>query len=230
MKKVLLSVATMMAVNSFAMAGGDIAPVPVAQEIDDTGWYGGLGIAYDRVYSTNHKWFQITPTQDEVGKLVGIIGYDFNEYIGVEGRIGKSLFEEDYSDLTTYSLFLKPHYRFRDRDNLSDDSGYFSVYGLLGIGYVKVKGENGKTPAHSDVIGKTILSDTSFQWGLGLSYTIVERPDDKRYALRDTWTFFIDYTSYVKNGKINSTLYEYDPKTYHKLSVDGLTAGVIYHF
>jgi len=229
MKKILLSIAALTAINGFAMAGGDI--VPVAQEIDDTGWYAGVGIAYDNVYSDTQRWFNdATDTQDELGSPVGIIGYDFNEYIGVEGRIGKSFFKEDYADLTRYSLFLKPHYRFRDRNDLSDDSGYFSVYGLLGFGYVKVKGENGNIPAHPDVIGKTILSDTSFQWGLGLSYTFVDRPKDDRYALKDTWTVFLDYVMYDHNAHIDSTLYSYDPKVHHKLSVDGLTLGVLYRF
>jgi len=231
MKRILLSMGTMLAMNSFAIAGGDIVLTPVVQENDDAGWYGGLGLAYDRVYSIDKSWFDNSvPTQDEVGKIVGIVGYNFNEYIGIEGRISQSIYEEDYADLFTYGIFVKPQYRFRDRDDLENDDGYFTVYGLLGFGGVKVDGTDGGSPAHPDMIGQEILSDTSFQWGFGISYTFVEQPDDERYALKDTWSVFIDYTSLIKDADIHSTLYGYDPKIYDKLSVDGITAGLLYKF
>ena len=34
----------------------------------------------------------------------------------------------------------------------------------------------------------------------------------------------------AKDADIESTLYSYDPATYHKLSVDGVTVGILYSF
>ncbi len=230
MRKILLSACAMALLSNLAVAGGDIVPVPVAG-IDDTGFYAGAGLTYNRVYSTDSGWFDnSTLTQDQLLNITGLIGYTFNEYIGIEGRLATTIAQEDYSELTSYSIFLKPQYRFRDRDDLDNDDGYVTIYGLIGFGGVDVEGYDGKNPAHPDVIGQEILNDTSFQWGVGVSYTFVDQSDDERYRLKDTWSIFIDYTSLMNDGDIHSTLYGYDPKVYDKLSVDGLTVGVTYKF
>ena len=93
--------------SSFAVAGGDLKEVepavvpvvPMAEE-EKSPWYAGLAIAYNQTYSTDYGFFDDSVrTQDETGKIVGNLGYNFNEYIAVEGRIGASIFEEDYADV-----------------------------------------------------------------------------------------------------------------------------------
>jgi len=175
--------------------------------------YIGLGSVYNRIYSTNSAWFDnTTPTQDQTAGISTIIGLQFNDYIAIEGRLIKTIFEKDYSDLTAYSIFLKPQYPINKN---------FKIYGLLGFGTTDVKG-NAKSDgygAHDDVIGKKILHHTGLQWGIGFSYGITENI-----------SFFTDYTSLAKDEDIDSTLYGYDPVTYHKLSTDGITVGILYSF
>jgi opacity protein-like surface antigen len=216
MKKIVLSAWAVAALSSVGFAGGDMAPVePVVStpmmEEEKTPWYAGLAVAYNQTYSTDHGYFDDSvPTQDETGKLVGQLGYNFHENIGVEGRIGTSFFSEDYASVSTYSIFLKPQYP------ISED---FTIYGLLGFGIVQVDGTDGDEPAHPSVVGQEILGDTAFQWGIGVSYSINE-----------AFSVFVDYTRLASDADISSTLYGYDPVIYDKLSTQDLTIGVSYHF
>ena len=216
MKKIVLSVWTVMAMGSLAFAGGDLVTVEPVVEIpvvveDESNFYVGLGLVNNRTYSTDFSfWFGNAPTQDETLKLVGQLGYDFNEYIAIEGRIGGSITSEDYADITTYSLFLKPQYP------LIED---LKIYGLLGFGLVQVDGADGETPAHSNMVGEEILDDTSFHWGLGLSYMV-----NKDFSI------FVDYTMLANDADISSTLYGYDPTVYNELTSDDLTVGLTYNF
>ena len=217
MKRIVLSAAAVLAMSSFAVGGGDIAPavavvpIPVVSEEDNSNFYVGLGAVYNRTYSTDSGWTNDTvKTQDETAGFTGVVGYNFNEYIAVEGRISKTFFEEDYADVTTYSLFLKPQY-------LATED--FTVYGLLGFGNATVQGAMGNTPGHPENDGKDILDETAFQWGFGVSYDATE-----------SFSVFVDYTLLANDADINSKLYGYDNNTYTELSVDGITVGVIYHF
>ena len=186
-----------------------VAPVPVESGCHN-GFYVGAGFAVQRTYSTEHDWFsEKMDTQDKTVPLVGILGYQFNCYIGVEGRISQSIFEEDYADVLTYSLFLKPQYP------VTDD---FTVYALLGYGVVNVEGTDGDTPAAN--VGKTIVDKGSFQWGVGLSYDLTEN-----------WTIFLDYTNLMHDESIApQRLYDYNPNYYDKISDDSITLGVFYRF
>lgn len=198
--------------STYVIAGGYIPPVvvPVVEEDKDK-LYVGLALAYNQTYSTDYGYFDDSvPTQDETLKFVGLLGYDFNEYIGVEGRIGTSIAEEDYAEVTTYSIFLKPQYP------VNED---FTLYGLLGFGLVKVDGTDGDEPADPSIVGEEILNHTGFQWGFGLAYKIDEE-----------FSIFIDYTKLANDEDISSTLYGYDPETYEKLSSQDLTVGIHYTF
>jgi len=238
MKRIVLSLGAVMALSSFGFAGGDIAPVPVVVQQDDSQdyWYVGAGFVYNRVYATDSGWFDDSvPTQDQTLGLTGIVGYEYNKYIGIEGRISQSLWERDYADLTTWSIFLKPQYRFQEDDVNSDkyDDAYFTVYGLLGFGNSYVEGSSGDNTysAWPDTIGKEIMNKTGFQWGFGLSYTFVDTNYGKR---KDTWSIFVDYTMTANDAGIHSRLYDYhngkDTTVYNELSTDGLTVGLLYTF
>ena len=223
-----------MMITTLSFAGGDIVPAPVVQEKQDY-WYLGAGIVYNRVYSTDSGWFDDSPlTQDELGGLTGIIGYEYNQYLAIEGRISKTFWKRDYADLTTYSIFLKPQYQFRDNEESgTTNNSFFSIYGLLGFGNAKVEGSSGDSGhigAHPNVVGREIMNETGFQWGVGMSYTFVTEANEQHTRYRDSWSIFVDYTMTANDGSIHSTLYSYDPKVYNKLSTDGLTVGVLYKF
>ncbi len=244
MKNIMLSSAALLVVGTqIVIAGGDIAPVepvvpvPVVTNNDTSDFYIGLGLSDTRVFSTDSKWFGVAPTMDEELSYTLLAGYNFNEYIGIEGRYSKSFTERDYADTTVWSIFLKPQYRFWETDPNKDgyDDGYFTVYGLLGFGNTRVEGtdgDNSNTSAWPSALGQDILNKTGFQWGLGVSYTLVDIDEGER---KNTWSVFIDYTRDASDASISSKLYHYlgtttDNNVYDKLTVDALTVGLIYTF
>jgi len=213
MKKTILALSTL---SVFACAGGDLTPavepevvVPVVLDEENTGGlYASLGIVYSRVYATNSAWLRRVDTQDQVLAVSGSLGYEFNKYLAAEGRITKSFYQQDYADLTAYSLFLKPQYPISEK---------MDIYALLGYGLVQVKGTTRGTVAATP--GASILNQSGFQWGLGLSY-----------VLNDKLDIFMDYTRLRRSGRINSRLTVPDANVYTELNVDALTTGMIYHF
>ena len=80
--------------STVVQAGGETEVLPkiVEESIVSNDFYVGVALAYNRTYSTNSSWFSKTATQDETGGVLGLFGYNFNKYIGVEGRLGESFF------------------------------------------------------------------------------------------------------------------------------------------
>jgi opacity protein-like surface antigen len=229
MKKITISVAAIVALSSFGFAGGDIAPVPVPVPVDESQdyFYGGVALTYHTTYSIDQSWFDNSvATQDETGGIMGIIGYNYNQYLAVEGRIDASFFDEDYAETFGWSIFVKPQYQFLD-DEKGYNTDYFTLYGLLGFGGVKVEGTDGNAPAHPADFGKTIIDDTTFQWGIGLSYTFVDEDDADRSG---DWSIFVEYVNLLSDGDINSQLYGYDPQYYTELSQETINVGLTYRF
>ncbi len=171
MKNFTLLIVAVMAMSSFAIAGGSIAPVEepaVVVEpapVDDSGFYMGLAYSY------------VTAEVDDTEKgnaYTLLVGYNFNQYIAIEGRYGQTFGDMDVDDVSntlgncvgdcerevTYaSLYVKPQYPVTES---------FSIYALLGYGEVTARE----------------TSDDGFQWGLGANYMITENAG-----------IFIDYTS-----------------------------------
>ncbi|MCO4845035.1 MAG: porin family protein [Sulfurovum sp.] len=214
MKKFTLSVVTVLAMSTLAIAGGDIAPVePVVEveaPIDDSSFYVGLG--YSAMNMNNDAALRVTapgfgvnllswsPNADISGDALSLIaGYNFNKYIGVEGRysatFGDLTFdngtETDYNgDMSNIALYLKPMY----------PMGGITLYGLLGYGEVTVEDDF------------TEYSESGFQWGLGASY-----------AMTENIGIFVDYT----------TLYDdtgFDTVTIGDYKVDSINFGLTYTF
>jgi len=172
MKKFTLSMITVMAMGTFAVAGGDIAPIEEIAEVaapiiveDDSNFY--VGVAY--------SYIDAEIDGEETGNAYTLLaGYNYNKYIAIEGRytatVGDMDVENDRSSLNrpdgeydreveNYGLFLKPQYPIGDA---------FSVYGLLGYGSVTAR----------------LTDESGFQWGLGAKYSVTDSID-----------VFVDYTS-----------------------------------
>jgi len=226
MKKMILNLSAVAAIATTGLqAGGDIAPV-VTPQVSESYFYGGVGIDYNNVYADRLKWFDITASQDKLIDLEGILGYNYNRYIAVEGRIYKTILQKDYADAFGVSFFLKPQYQFIDEENPRDN--YFSVYGLLGFGYSQVKGTDGRTPGDPSIIGKKIVDDWGFQWGAGVSYTFT---DEYSSDGSGDWSVFVEYHNNFHKKSIKPTkLYANDPKVYNWLSSDNLMIGILYRF
>ena len=159
MKKFTLSVAAVMAMSTFAMAGGDIEPVPVVAAPvvleDDSSFY--LGVGYSFISA------DIDGTEE--GNAYSLIaGYNYNQYIAIEGRYTETVGDMDVSDdrssldhpdgsydrqVTSAAIYLKPQYPVTEE---------FTVYALLGYGSVDAR----------------LTSVDGFQWGLGAKYMFTE--------------------------------------------------------
>jgi len=234
MKKVLLSGVTIIALSGITLAGGNkytestVVPVVPVVKDDSSSIYIAGAMYYNNVYSDDYSWFDnSTDTQDEIGGFTAIVGYNINEYLAVEARASKSFFEEDYADEYHFSFFLKPKYSFRDASTY--ENNYFSIYALLGFGYVNVEGTDGDTSGAASIIGKTLVDDWQFQYGLGLSYTFVDTDHPENDS--GDWSIFAEYTMYMDDQSMKATrLYNYNLNTYDELSMNGLSIGVSYQF
>ncbi len=237
MKKIVFLLCIIAVLSSLSFAEEDIVPVvPAAVPVaDKTFWYAGGAVIYQRTYSHDRDWFdERVSAQDKTVGLTAIVGYSYNDYLAFEGRVGSTFFEESYAELLNYGIYIKPYYKFIDDERTleEEEDGFFSVYALLGLGVVKVKATDGTPPAHQEDFGKMILDDSGFQWGLGLSYTFVDRADDENIEEihNGDITIFIEYLSLMNDGDINSRLYGHEPEYYDKLSQDSISIGIIYRF
>ena len=182
MKKLTLSIVAVMAMSTFAIAGGDIAPVEepmvevVEPVVNDSGFYLGLGYSY---MDLNVDFGGDSEANIDGNALTVIAGYKFNRYFAAEGRysttFGDLTFEgtshghtgaeiDIDAGISNIALYLKPMYPVTEE---------FNVYALLGYGQVSME------VGGSDPDG----SENGFQWGLGASY-----------AVNDSIGLFLDYT------------------------------------
>ncbi len=146
MKKVSLSVVALLAMNTFAFAGGDfttpVEPQVTIPEVEEStgSFYVGAGYSYINLDAE-------TVEHDSDATLL-LAGYNFNQYIGVEAR---------YAGLTdcidNAAIYVKPQYPITDAAK---------VYALLGYG---------ETTYDNGVVDN---SEDSFQWGLGANYAVTE--------------------------------------------------------
>jgi opacity protein-like surface antigen len=214
MKNIVLSAVAVLAMSSFAVAGGDIAPVEepvvVVEEAVSTGNF-YLGLAYgaanfDNTYTEEYNG-GITPsipnpatngTQDwDYSTVMLQAGYNFNKYIAIEGRYWFGLDEGitdpfgDNADLSidTWGIYVKPQYPVTEA---------FNIYALLGYASsdAAVEYADGDTHDFDNVDG--------FSWGIGASYAFTENisifvdyvdmyNDDNSYDDGD-WTYTDDIT------------------------------------
>ena len=102
MKNIVLSAVAVFAMSSFAVAGGNIAPIeePVVEEVVvvenlDAGFYLGLGYGllnaeitdtYKAGDSSTSLQRVDTLVDDDFGEIMIQAGYKFNAYVAVEGR------------------------------------------------------------------------------------------------------------------------------------------------
>ncbi len=183
MKKFNLSLVAVLAMSTFAIAGGDIAPVepvveaPMVIEEDTSAFYLGLGYSgMEAKLSTN--LFNINKESDTFNQVLLQAGYKFNDYIAIEGRYAIGTDDSDWSfyhhnhpllrrqdvSADSWNLFVKPMYPVTDS---------FDVYALLGYGET----------SFDYGINDTDFGDTGgFAWGLGVAYSFT-----------DSVAVFVDY-------------------------------------
>jgi len=229
MKNIALSAVAVLAMSSFAVAGGSVAPIeePVVEEVVvvenlDAGFY--LGLAYGYLNTTN----DISATQgpfketltlwdDAYGEIMLQAGYKFNSYVAIEGRYwfgvskgswlntgGTSgLIGSEAGDLSfdAYGIYVKPMYPVSDA---------FNIYALLGYGSIDstLDGDNNWEDG---------TTADGFSWGIGAEY-----------AFNESVSIFIDYVS-IYSDTVEETYTAYDRV---EMDIDAavIDFGVTYKF
>jgi len=195
-----LSALTLLLSSTLAMAGGDLTSVEPAIEIPEvqveaTKFYVGLG------YSCMQMGLD-TPDLEVKSMLAlsATAGYNFNEYLSIEGRYTMNL--DDLSvrnwntdvdrdwDMSNIALYLKPQYTMNN----------VSIYGLVGFGQTTL--DDG-----------TSYSETGFQYGLGLSTKVTE-----------TVSLFVDYRRLYDDSDFDGSAVDRD------VAVNSFTVGANYNF
>ena len=219
MKKLNLSLVTVLAMSAFAVAGGDIVPVepmveaPVVMEAPSTGGfyagiaYGMMDLELDRDnYGPDNDW----NLQLEADTIMLQAGYKVNDFVAVEARYWAGLGDGD--------LVVDAHDRVTEGDNLFEADGIsawgiyvkpmypvtqeFDVYALLGYA-------NTDTSFNADE-----WDDGAFSWGIGADYSFSENT-----------SVFVDYVSLYSDD-------EDGPGPGNGLEVDvySMNFGVTYQF
>jgi len=222
MKKIGYAAVACLALNTFAVAGGDIAPVEPVVETPIVAapvgnFYVGAGISSltwkDKIEGSALGSLEPIWIDEKISWTGGTIlaGYAFNPYLAVEGRYTMSFTDAswevngrdagNYNDeLSNIAIYLKPMLPVGD----------FTLYGLLGYGQTTFKWEGGSED-----------SDSGFQWGVGASY-----------QLSDALSVFVDYTVMYDDAEFDppaeSLMVMIIPRTDFK--VDAITAGLTYKF
>ncbi len=216
MKKIFSSIIASIAVSTFVVAGGDIAPVEPVVETpaivsNPLQYYIGAGYSNMNVDSTGDNSIQnailldATSSMDADNYLL-LAGIQFNEYLAIEGRYSNSLNDVKAttfgrestlpdSEIESYGIYLKPMYPVADKMN---------IYALLGYANVKI----------SD-IGGDFMDDGGFSYGIGASYSITER-----------LSVFADYVRLYDDTYSDGT----DFYAGAKVEVDSINIGVTYKF
>lgn len=127
-----------------------IAPVPV-KDINPSGFYAGLGISGAR-YKSNCKSGCPGSGTDKTLGVMGRIGYDFNQYVGIEARGIRTDYKSDGGKVRHGGVFVKPMLPVGDKTN---------VYGLVGLAKTKTSGTMQKTDASGLALGLGVEVDLS---------------------------------------------------------------------
>jgi len=172
MKKILITLSTIAALSISAHAGGKYVepaedPIEIIPAASPSSFYIGLGVVaagLSRDCACANK--DADRLKDMTYGGIVRVGWDYNQYIGIEGRYLNASLEDDFSKTTHYGLYLKPQYLVTESIN---------VYGLLGYGETTVDYDSHQGRSST-------LSKTGFSYGAGLEY-----------ALGAQWALWLDY-------------------------------------
>jgi len=124
-------------------------PPPPVKDIVANGLYVGIGLSAARFEPSCN-----CPSAGKIDKTAGVvgrIGYDINQYIGIEARGIRTNWKSNGGKVKHAGLFVKPMYPVSNQTN---------VYGLVGYAKTKTEGSLQKVDA------KTLA------WGAGIEYDL----------------------------------------------------------
>jgi len=136
-------------------------PIPVVNDILPLGLYVAAGLTASR-YDPNCNCRTAKGKVDKTAGLIGRVGYDFNEYLGLEARGIRTNWKSNGGKIKHAGLFLKPMYP------VSED---INVYGLAGYAKTTTQGSKRRTDTEA------------LAWGLGLEYDFgSDTPKEGKYG------------------------------------------------
>ncbi len=214
MKKLIFMAAAVIAIGTIATAESYPAEGLKSYQSMQDGFdligtpYVGIGYSYINTNMQTVAYGYNDEADIQGDGITLLAGYNFNKYIAVEGRYSRTLGDLSFDassggfnngvdfdgDMSNIALYLKPMYL----------SGKVTIYGLLGLGQVKLEDDSF---AGDD-------SESSFQWGLGISFAGGEHLD-----------IFMDYTRFYEDaGGFGNDTSEID------FIVDAFNFGLAYRF
>jgi len=182
-----------------------IATPKPKKSISTNGFYAGLGITGARYRDSCHckKGVKVT-NRDTTYGVMARVGYDFNQYIGVEARGLKTNWKSDGSKVEHEGIFVKPMLPVGNSTN---------IYGLIGAGKTKTKGSMPHADSKSLALGAGVEIDLSR-----------DIPKDGRYSRE------FDGHGDQEKGVGLFVDYERMVAKKHAPILDAVSAGVTYDF
>ncbi len=127
-----------------------VPPKPV-KDIVANGFYAGLGIAAAQ-YKSNCNPTCARAGEDKTTGVMARVGYDFNQYIGLEARGIRTNWKSDGGKVKHAGIFVKPMLPVTDATN---------VYGLVGVAKTTTAGHIQNTDAETLALGAGVEVDLS---------------------------------------------------------------------
>lgn len=170
MKKLLMTwLLSFILCNHVVYAGGSITPNKDHILIKTSSWYIGIGAVWAKLTGCNLKKCSY---EDVTYGGVLRVGYDYNDYLGMEVRAMKTFLDEGPyggTPLQHIGFFVKPKYIVTKQINL---------YALLGYAYTENLGNEGRLTYFNN--------DSGFSAGVGTEYKFLTNANAR-------WSVFIDY-------------------------------------
>jgi len=181
-----------------------VAPTP-KKNISANGFYAGLGITGARYRDSCHckKGVKVT-NKDTTYGVMARVGYDFNQYVGIEARGLKTNWKSDGSKVEHAGVFVKP---------MLPVGNIANIYGLIGAAKTKTKGSMPHADSESLALGAGIEVDLSR-----------DIPKDGRYSRE------FDGHGDQEKGVGIFVDYERMVAKKHAPILDAVSAGVTYDF
>ena len=139
-------------------------PVPVKKNIKTNGLYAGIGISTAKFKTSCQGKGTVTCSKSGTDKTIGLmgrVGYDVNQYIGVEARGIRTNWKSNGGKVKHVGIFVKPMLPVGEATNL---------YALAGVAKTTTQGRLQR------------VNSKSFAWGVGVEHDISEdKAKDGRY-------------------------------------------------
>jgi len=190
-------------------ANAQVAPIP--EVISPIPFYIGVGVIASFIHRDPCPCY---PNGEDLDDLrygwVARLGYDFNQYIGIEARALQTLGSDNFSDVKHYGLYLKPQYHITEQIN---------IYTLLGYGRTTVDYTNGVISSQT--------KENGFSYGVGFEYDFAkdtpksgtyDRVFDGQGNQESGWGLWVDFQHLLNNAGAAHT------------DSNLITAGITYDF